>query len=339
MAKDLPINSRIVEILAKAVVKNMLDGIVEIVTNSDDSYKRLEDEGSNVNGEISIEVSRAKGGRCTKLIVKDNAEGMTKEELEKAIEFAGETSGYKSVKTVRGLFGRGLKETIIALGEGKIKTVKNGKESQTKLWFDRKLKKPQYDDELLNNVVTTGDKNGTTIEINITNEKIKIPEYDGFKEQISNHYALRDINSSSKRNVFLTFKDNKRERKIGPSQITFIPPTGTIKVQKEVTLTEYKDNLKIIIYESPVELETCRYNPYGLAGILIKTEGATLDNQLFKFDTDPAGLYFFGEAICYGLAERLREGETEIIDIARAGLEWNHEYCQCLMNTIEQVLE
>lgn len=42
MAKELPINSRIVEQLAKATVKNMVDGIVELVTNCDDSYKRLE---------------------------------------------------------------------------------------------------------------------------------------------------------------------------------------------------------------------------------------------------------------------------------------------------------
>jgi len=89
----------------------------------------------------------------------------------------------------------------------------------------------------------------------------------------------------------------------------------------------YGDKVKIMIYESLNPLDFPRNNPFGLAGILIKTKGAILDNKLFKFDNDPAGLYFFGEAICEGLEERLRKGETEIIDPNRSGLEWRHEYC------------
>jgi hypothetical protein len=48
---------------------------------------------------------------------------------------------------------------------------------------------------------------------------------------------------------------------------------------------------------------------------------------------------FFGEAFCDGLEERLRKGETEIIDINRGGLEWDHEYCQSLSTAIEKILE
>ncbi len=147
MAKELPINSRIVEQLAKATVKNIADGIVELVTNCDDSYKRLEGKGQVTSGEMEICVNRKKGGACENLKVKDYAEGMTKEELQEAIVFGGETSGFEKGRSVRGLFGRGLKETIIALGEGEIKTIKNGKLCRTKLWFD---KKPLFDDELLN---------------------------------------------------------------------------------------------------------------------------------------------------------------------------------------------
>lgn len=41
MAKELPIDLRIVEILARATLKSLIDGIVELVTNSDDSCRRL----------------------------------------------------------------------------------------------------------------------------------------------------------------------------------------------------------------------------------------------------------------------------------------------------------
>lgn len=338
MAKDVPINPRIVEQLSKATVKNLIDGIVELVTNCDDSYKTLEGEGQEVIGRIEVYVNRKKGGICEKLIVKDFAAGMTREQLEKAIEFAGVTSGFEEGRSVRGLFGRGLKETIIALGDGEIKTIKNGKECKTRLWFDKKLRKPQYDDDLLEDIKNTQEKDRTVININITNEKIKIPEYENFKEQLSRHYALRDINSSKHRNIWLTFDDLKRKSKID-TKIIFLYPEGKKVKEEEIKIHGYGDKIKVVIYESPTVLDSPRNNPFGLAGILIKTKGAILDNQLFKFDNDPAGLYFFGEVICEGMEERLRKGETEIIDPNRGGLEWRHEYCQALSQEIEKVLE
>lgn len=271
-------------------------------------------------------------------MVKDLAEGMTKEELEKAIVFGGETSGFELGKSVRGLWGRGLKETIIALGEGEIETIKDGKRSKTKLWFDKKLKKPQYDDEALLSSETTTEPDGTKISINITNEKIRIPEYDKFKEQVSRHYALRDINSSEKRKISLTFDDLKRKLKT-TIPIDFPYPKAVKFVKEKKSLPMFGDEVEITIYETAVHLDSPRNNPFGLAGILIKTNGSILDNQLFRFESDPAALYFYGQAKCVGLEERLRRGETEIIDPNRGGLEWRHEYCQALSQSIEEVLE
>lgn len=333
MPKDLPINLKIVEQMAKATIKNLVDGTVELVTNCDDSYKRLEHEGHKAVGEMEIHASREKGGICEYLKVKDFAEGMSKEELEKAIVFAGETKG----KSIRGLFGRGLKETIIALGDGEIKTIKDGKISKTRLWLNKKIG-AQYDDEMLEKIEYTSEQNGTEVNIQITNDKIKIPEYEKFKEQISRHYALRDINSSTKRKTKLFFEDKKR--KLITKEIAgFQFPEGKKVVEEKINLPYFGDEVKIVIYESPNPLDSPRYNPFGLAGILIKTKSAILDNQLFKFENDPVALYFFGEATCDGLEERLRKGETEIIDPNRSGLEWKHDYCLSLSKAIEKFLE
>lgn len=338
MVKEVPINPRIVEQLSKATVKTLVDGIVELVTNSDDSYRLLEEKGYEIGGEINVFVNRKKGGICEKLVVRDFAEGMTQEELEKAIEFGGETSAFHLGKSVRGLFGRGLKETILALGEGEIRSIKNGKMCKTKVWFDKKAKKPQYDDEMLKRIKDTPERNGTEVLIRITNEKIKISEYKNFKKQLSRHYALRDINSSKNRNITLNFEDIKR--RIGhTSAITFLFPRSIRRIEKEISLPRHGDKAKVTIYESPKPLESSRNNPYGLAGILIKTRGAILDNRLFKFENERAALYFFGEAVCDDLEARLRRGETELIDINRGGLEWRHEYCQALESEIERILE
>lgn len=334
MAKELPTDTtRILKQLVPVTIKSIVDAVVELVTNCDDSYKRLEEKGQPTSGEIEIRVNRMKGGICKKLIVKDYAEGMNKEEIQKAIVFAGETSGFEAGRSVRGLFGRGLKEAIFALGEGEIRTIKNGKVCRTKLWFDKKY---LYDDELLEKEDSSSEKNGTEINISITNEKMKIPEYENFKEQISRHYALRDINQSRK--ISLIFEDFKRTAKYTTQILFLFPECKKVKVEN-LRLPRFGDKVKIMIYESPKPLDSPRNNPFGLAGILIKTKGAILDNQLFKFESDPPAFYFFGEAICEGLEERLRKGETAIIDPNRGGLEWRHEYCQILATKIEKVLE
>jgi len=338
MARDLPINSRIVEQLAKATVKNIIDGLVELITNCDDSYLRIEEKREIHDGKILICVDRKKGGTCSKLIVQDFAEGMTNDELQKAIVFGGETSGFAKGRSVRGLFGRGLKETIIALGEGEIKTIKNNNLARTKLWFDKNAKKPLYDDEMLNEIKYVSDPDGTTVEIKITNEKIKIPELETFKSHLTAHYALRDITCSDRREISLRFEDLKRNLTT-TEKIKFNYPEGKIIIQKEFNLPGFGDPVKIKIFESSSPLSSPRNNPYGLAGILIKTKSAILDSQLFKFENEPAGLYFFGEALCKGIEERLMRGETEIIDPNRGGLEWRHDYCQALLYLIEQTLE
>lgn len=338
MAKDLPIDSRIVEQLAKATVKNIIDGLVELITNCDDSYLRIEEKGMTHTGKILICVDRERGGVCNKLIVRDFAEGMTNDELKKAIVFGGETSGFASGRSVRGLFGRGLKETIIALGEGEIITVKNNNLARTRLWFDKSAKKPLYDDEMLNERKYDSNPNGTKVEIKITNEKIKIPELETFKSHLAEHYALRDITFSDKRELVLRFEDLKRKLTT-TEPIRFNYPEGNLLIHEELNLSGFGDRVQIKIYESPSPLSSPRNNPYGLAGILIKTKSAILDNQLFKFENEPAGLYFFGEALCEGIEKRLRRGETEIIDPNRGGLEWRHDYCQALMEAIERTLE
>ena len=191
---------------------------------------------------------------------------------------------------------------------------------------------------MLEEVEDTDEPNGTTISIKITNDRIKVAERAKFVELLSTHYALRDILSSPKRNVMLVFNDLKRSTQ-RTTKIEFKPPDGEKVVDKEVLMPGYDDRVKIVIYESYQQLSSPRNNPFGLAGILIKTRSAILDNQLFKFDNDPAALYFFGEAVCLGLEERLRHGETGLIDPNRGGLEWRHEYCQVLAQTIEEILE
>lgn len=346
--RELPINPRIVEQMSKATIRNFIDAVVELATNCDDSYRRLEEQAITVLGQIEIFVSRQKGGICKEFWVKDYAEGMTKEGLERALEFAGETSGFEKGQTVRGLFGRGLKETIISLGEGEIYTIKDGLLNTVKVWWDEVKKKPLYGlkeeirvSQERREKIGIEEGNGTFVRIDVKSEKIKIPEYNNLKQQISDHYALREINCSKNRKVTLKFHDiNKGSKNEVPITFSFERsyPGSKEVFNDKVRLPEYDDSVKVKIFKSPVPLDWQCRSPFNKAGILIKTEACILDNQLFMFEKDPAAFYFWGEADCKGMAERIRKGETGIINLNRAGIEWQHEYCKVLEGEIEKNL-
>lgn len=343
MATVLPIDpSRVIIDQAKATITNLIDGIVELVTNSDESYSNLEN-GTSINGIIEIYINRKKGGVCEKLIVRDYAEGMEPEKLLEALKYGGKTSRFWSGESGRGLWGRGLKETIISLGEGEINTVFKGKLARTRVWKDKGT--VFFDEKFLDNSESTNAHNGTEIIIKITNKEMRVAETGTFIKQISTHYALRDINSSSNRTVNLIFEElTARSREHGPvtttRQIQFPRPEGKEINKIKKTLSGFGDRIEIIIYESPTSLEFQRHSPFGRAGFLIKIPNAILDNQLFKFENDPAGFYFWGEVVCFDLEKRMREREeTNILTSTRAGLNWKHEYCQELAKTVEKVLE
>ena len=342
--QDLPIDSRFVIQTSYATIRYLMDAVVELVTNSDDSYKRLEQKGIPVKGKIKICIQRLKGSKCERLEVVDLSEGMNKEQLIKALMFAGEASGFEEGKSVRGFFGRGLKEAILALGRGEIYTIKDDKLSKATL--RKEGNRPKYRPPRESHIPSREEReeigiidgDGTAIRIIVTNEKIKCPDYKTLKPQITNHYALRDINSSANRQVILDFESPDKKTRCIPTPISYKMPKGKEIFNKSIKLPDYGDPVKIKIYESDEELESPYNNPVAQAGLLIKTSGAILDNQLFKYQSEKAGCFFFGEVIWEGLAERLRKEES-LLDLNRVGIEWRHEVCQSLQKNIEKILE
>jgi hypothetical protein len=348
-AKLIPYSkdSRVLIQQAEATIQSILDAIVELVTNCNDSYSR----GKYPFGKIEIYASREKRSKCKELKIRDYAEGMNREKLEKAMTYGEDSSGFKEGKSVRGLLGRGLKEAIIAPGEGLILTKRNGALNIVKIWREGRyafydfIEKEDLDqnnqdiDQFINSK-----ENGTLIKIFVKNEKYTIPESsDRLKLQIENHYALRDINSAKNREIILTFEDFGRRKTKTSSPIKYNPLEGKPIIDESFLLPDYKDLIQLKIYESPKSLSFERYNPCSVAGILIKTKDAVLDNQLFNYAGDSAAYYFWGEAYCDGIAERLREAikegkESEIIDLTRKGLNWRSDYCKAIQKSIEKYL-
>lgn len=341
--KQLPVNEgHLVVEQAKATVKSVLDAIVELVTNSDDSFSSLEQSGMmEGNRFITVQIERMKGGVCKELAIIDNAEGMTKKELiNEAIRFGGETGGRKRGKKVRGYFGRGLKESIIALGSGTILTKHEGALSGVKIWIEGKGREayPYYrelnEEELKEMQVRyLRSKSGTAVIIGEIDKQFRIADHKTLIKQISHHFALRDINRNPDRNVNLKTISGELESK---EPIVFREPEGKLILNKDILVEdEHKAHLKIFDAKTP--LDSPSGNPFGLAGILIKSEGAILENTLFKYNNEPAAMYFFGAVDVPGIAKKLNEGES-LVSPNRTGLDWRCSFLQKLKSEIEEEL-
>ena len=347
--KVLPVNQgRLVCEQARATVKSLLDAIVELVTNSDDSFHILEQERNKLEDAlIEIRISRALGGGCKELMISDSASGMSREELlNEAIKFGGETGGRQKGRKVRGFFGRGLKESIIALGEGTILTKKNNSTSAVKIWVEGQGRNamPYYSEITGNSLKDLTSSylhypHGTVIIINNINSQFKLADYSTFKQQITNHYALRDINSNPAREIKLNFikevRGNQGDLEI-KERIQFVEANNKLVLDKKIELSAGQQ-IRITIKEAEHPLESPTSNPFALAGLLIKSGGAILENTLFKYNNEPAALYFFGVVDVPEIAERLNQDEM-LVSPNRIGLDWRHDFLSKLKEILEDEL-
>jgi hypothetical protein len=112
----------------QAIGGDIVRALVELITNSDDSYRRLEDAGVRrpgpTYGRIEVEMDRRRDG--TTLRVRDYAEGMALQHMRHGVgTYAGETSGIREGGTVRGMWGHGLKDAILGLGHGRVMSIRD----------------------------------------------------------------------------------------------------------------------------------------------------------------------------------------------------------------------
>src|SRR5690606_40803366 len=97
--------------------KDVMRALVEILTNANDSYSRLEQAGGVASGEMVIEVQRKHKNSVIR--VRDFAEGMTDRRMDRVVGTYGEaTSGLKEDQRVRGMWARGLEDSILRVGCG-----------------------------------------------------------------------------------------------------------------------------------------------------------------------------------------------------------------------------
>lgn len=329
----------------KAIRGDVVRGLVELITNSDDSYKRIEQNEGKPSGGIVIEVER--GQKSSVIKVRDRAEGMTLREVKSKIATMGElTSGFEVGKTIRGLHGRGAKD-VADLGEVTFETIKN--DEYTKFTFNSdatgKISSEKASETLRDKLKIK--KNGTIVTI-VTQQGIKMPIHENLLSKLSNYYSLRDINANPKRKILLVDSNQNRSDHIHYNY----PEGGEIVFNELVSIPHYPSVTANIIIRKHKKAfkKQLQSSPYR-DGILVKSIGAIHDCQYFGLDSEPLAWRFSGEVNCgyidtliddYDKAERANsrtlENSVRILNPDRDGLISDHPFTKALFDECRKVL-
>jgi len=321
----------------QTIKKDPVRALVELITNSDDSYKKLERYRIENDGSIVITFKRARGSATIKIT--DHAEGMSSELMDQAVGIYGsETHGFEGGQGGRSFFGRGLKEAILSMGDGFVKSIQNNLFHQCALNITQYVRavpkeaSQYYKDEL------EIPSRGTWVALLINRQGIKIPQFETLKRSLELNYSLRDILFSPKRNVVLIELGPNNEEK-NRVKLEYVYPTGDIVINKAGFLPGHETipvSLEVRRSEEPLSGREEGY--LRQSGILICSKGAIHDISLFKFENEELAKHLFGRLTCDYIDVLLRKNELVVLD-SRDGLDWSHSFNKELRLYVEQELE
>ena len=326
-------------------------GLVELITNCDDKYLELEEQGIQSSGKILIEIER-KRTQPTIVIVRDRAVGMSRKELyEKMGGLGGRTSGSETGKKRRGLHGRGAKD-VTAFGTVHFECIKANEYNHLIIppslrcrWEGDKSVKAT--DEIRRRLgMSKG--NGTVVTIEVDN-RFNPHQHGKLVEEFSRYYSLRDIFSNPKRKVELVdISQNRKDRLI------YKYPEGQVFYDNEFIVPNYPDakaHLLIRKHDTPFTQDRLPYRE----GILVKSGVSIHDCTYFGLDSEPLAWHFTGELRCDFIDQLIREYEdreeanpdapkhpsnnpTRPLDPFRDGLIGEHPFAQQLFKKCSEIL-
>jgi len=328
--RRLKVTNRALIQLATSVVRgDPIKSLVELITNSDDSYRRIEGLNETSHGRVIVTLDYQNNS----ISVLDFAEGIDARSMDECVgTYGAEMSGFSKGCLVRGFYGRGLKEAILGLGSGVIMSIKDGYYNhcclnEDGLYLRREPRRVSLLDYL--DLGVPYSRSGTKVLILLTRTK-KIPRFEWIKYALANHTVLRDIMQSPHRRVIVT--DGQRSE-----ILTYTPPSGKLVLQKRaIPIPRFDANLNLTVYVSERPLSQEGYTREG--GLLIRSRSAIHDTTLFRFDYSPYAARLFGEVRCDYLDELMLKGELVVND-KRDGLDLHHPFVKAMRKVIESELQ
>jgi hypothetical protein len=326
----------------QAIRKDVLRALVEIITNSNDSYSRLEDAGLPASGEIIIDIWRKH--RNSLIRVRDFAEGLDDVRMDKVVGTYGEaTSGLKEDKHVRGMWGRGLKDAIFGLGYGYVHSFRGDSLHRSSLLlkegvptFD--LDEPIPATEELRAGLGIPDGNGTVIEIIVSRTDIKMPHFENLRNYLQRHFELRTIMANQSRLIILRNLAGAGRIK-DEYVLSYKPPRGEMVLDETFEIEGYPASAHLQLLRSKIQLSTRgEEGDYADAGLLVISQSTVIALTMLKFENDPYASFFYGSIECDYLHDLLKNDEP-VLTATRDGLNWSLPFAKALKQALESRIE
>lgn len=319
----IPVDQRVIDIDSRRFA-SVEKALVELITNSDDSYARLEKAGARVTGQIRIQYERHQAGAL--LVVADQAEGMSFKQACFILAYGGAHSPLaRGESGGRGYFGRGLKQAIYGLGHGWIETIYGGRYSRIEL-FRSENGGYLYDDGGGDRPADASDferlgiaDSGTQVTIIIENTQVNISHYQTVVQAVANNIYLREV--LARRNVELLNVQHGTEVERSGQVRYEEPPAILLLGPDQAGYFEYekKPYPFTLTLKRALDVELIPRGDERTNGLVILSGMAVLDCQLFEYENQVGTEYLFGTVHCPALIEKLGQG-VAIISDEREGL-------------------
>lgn len=339
----LPVDQRVIDIDSRRFA-SIEKAFVELITNSDDSYVRLENQGQAPAGLIRISYDRRQNSAV--LSVTDEAEGMSLGRIRSVLTYGGAHSRLSRGEAGgRGYFGRGMKQAIYGLGHGWIESLHEGRFGRVDL-FRQDDGSYVYDDRDGDRPATGKDyerlqipqgKNGTRVTVIVNNPQVCIPHFRSLLTSATNNIYLRDI--LQRRTVELLNRNQPRQ-KLAPLRLRYEEPPADILIGPDLREIFVHEKKAYPFFLTLRKSHAEKMNLKGderTNGLLILAGTAVLDCQFFRFENQLGTEFLFGTVVCPALAEMLAGGRPVISD-ERDGLNLREPFVAAFAQAVSDAI-
>lgn len=337
----LPVDQRVIDIDSRRFA-SVEKALIELITNADESYTRLEKTGAQVSGRIRINYERHQAGGL--LVVTDQAEGMSFARVCSILAYGGAHSPLaRGEGDGRGYFGRGLKQAIYGLGHGWIETIYAGRLSRIDL-FRSETDGYLYEDFGGDRCAETADysrlglsDSGTQVTIIIENPHVPISHYRSVVQAVANNIYLRDVLTRRHIELLHLLKGKEIECQ---APIRYEEPPATLLLgpdQPGSFVYQQQTYRFTLTLKRAQDVELSLKGDERTNGLIVLSGMAVLDCQLFAYENQVGTEYLFGTVRCAALLEKLGQGQAIISD-EREGLNHKNAFVEAFAQAVSTMI-
>ena len=320
----------------QAMNNDVMRGLVELITNCDDAYGESE-------GDITVLRMLDAEGNAS-IAVCDNGPGLNPEGLKTCFSvLGGKSSGFHEGDDVRGLFGRGAKDTA-AFGRTKFESIKNGTYGvlELKRSGEWKLDNDPASEEDFERLAIPKASSGLVATMYLEQNPGSLPSFTELVRKIGKHVQLRRVSQSRR----ITVRNVQAGQPKKSAIARWNPPGGEVLFDDAITIDGYETTAQLVIKKLRTPASE-PLNPYASHGIEIR--GSKAIYQITKFNLNgPEIKWVYVEVTCPKIDELIRQFEDEsndqitnpqpLIRRDRDGLVTDHPFTIALRNAVFGVL-